>query len=91
MPTGLTLFDEIWNRHVVTLGPGGRTLLYIATCRSRRGRALGHLGVRRGGWGNDAQGGRAAPHVRWTRGIRHLRAGMGRPLGTTRLLPGCHG
>ena len=39
MPTGLTLFDRIWNRHVVTLGPGGRTLLYIATWRSRRGGA----------------------------------------------------
>ncbi|MBI1959188.1 MAG: LLM class flavin-dependent oxidoreductase [Candidatus Rokubacteria bacterium] len=41
IPTGLTLFDKIWNRHVVTLGPGGRTLLSIATCRSRRGRARG--------------------------------------------------
>ena len=40
------------------------------------------LGVGRGG---------TAAHVPWTRGIRRLRAGTGRPLRTTRLLPGCHG
>src|SRR6185295_10259086 len=27
--TGLTLFEKIWNRHVVTEGPGGQSLLYI--------------------------------------------------------------
>jgi len=34
MPTGLTLFDKIWNRHVVTLGPGGRRLGYASAIRA---------------------------------------------------------
>jgi 3-isopropylmalate/(R)-2-methylmalate dehydratase large subunit len=29
MPTGLTMFEKIWNGHVVADGPGGQTLLYI--------------------------------------------------------------
>ena len=62
--------------------------LYSAANRRRAARSATSGS---GGGGHDAQGGRAAAHVRWTRGIRHLRAGMGRPLGTSRLLPGCHG
>ena len=27
--TGLTLFEKIWRRHVVTEGPGGQSLLYV--------------------------------------------------------------
>jgi len=29
MPTGRTMFEKIWSRHVVAEGPGGQTLLYI--------------------------------------------------------------
>ena len=32
MPAARTMFDKIWDRHVVAMAEGGETLLYVDRC-----------------------------------------------------------